>query len=655
MMKLLLFIFLQINLFALNHLANEPSPYLQQHKNNPVNWYPWGEEAFLKAKKEHKLIFLSIGYSTCHWCHVMMRESFEDKKVADILNRYYISIKVDKEELPHIDQHFQKIYTQFHKRGGGWPLTIILSPDKQPLFSATYIPRYPTYAQPDIITVLETLAHATYTPTPRKKSLHVNSQRSMEDFPKNFIPYIIDTFRSIYDTKHSGFGNRPKFPSASMIKLLLELYQITHNNSTLKMATTTLTTMAHSGLYDQIDGGFFRYCIDPNWEIPHFEKMLYSNAELIELYTMAYILTKDPLYKKVVQESIAMVDKRFFQDGVYMSASNAESINEEGEEKEGAYFLYEYDTTFHYLQKHNIPKKTIYNALEYLHIQENGNFDGEYSHTRITNTPPPQNIKTIKELLQQIRDKREYPFIDYKINTAWNALYINAKLKAASINKRYAQEALYSLEKLLQTNMKNGILYHTSVKGHPLKNEALLEDYAFLIQTLLEAYQRTLKEKYLTQAKELFQKAKRLFYTKEKWYLDKEKTVKASLEDKAYKNPLAALLQCGLYLSSTQDHTLKNLLLETLDPYRSMIIQTPPYYSTALEFYLQTHYGIYIIKSQKSNLLEVSLPKSTYPFIYKFVTKNKNFELCGASQCYISTPHKRELFDKLYTLIRQNN
>ena len=655
MLRFFFLLFFTTHLFALNHLAKESSPYLQQHKNNPINWYPWTKEAFQKAKKEHKPIFLSIGYSTCHWCHVMMRESFEDKKVAEFLNKYYISIKVDKEEYPQIDQYYQKIYQQFRKKSGGWPLTIILSPEKKPLFAATYIPRFAGYGSPGILTILKQIKNNLHQLSMKNINLHLNSPLQTSQFPKNFISYAFYTFRSIYDKENGGFGNKQKFPSASMLKTLLEIYKIKHIKSALLMVEKTLDIMAKSGLYDQIEGGFFRYSTDKKWEIPHFEKMLYTNAELIEVYTQAYLLTKKPLYKKVVQESISMVDTRFLLHGVYMSASNAESKDINQEEHEGIYFLYTYDQTLEYLLKHGISKKDAKQGLKHLSIQEEGNFDGDLSHAQISATPPPKNIQTIKQLLKDMRKDRPYPFIDYKINTAWNALYITAKLKASKIDLRYAHEALYSLEKLLEHNYKNGILYHTSVKGYPLKQKALLEDYAFMIQTLLSAYQLTLQNKYLILAKQFFDKSRQLFYKDDRWYLSRDKMVHASLQDEAYRNPLASLLQSGLFFTATQDHKLKNFLLKTIYSYVPQIEKAPPYYATALEFYLQNHYGIYIIKSKKENLRNISTYKFDYPFIYKFITKNNKYELCGINRCFLLTSDPKELKNKLQTIMKNNN
>ncbi len=651
MLRFFFLLFFTTHLLALNHLAKESSPYLQQHKNNPVNWYPWSKEAFEKAKKEQKPIFLSIGYSTCHWCHVMKRESFEDKKVAAFLNKHYISIKVDKEEYPQIDQYYQKIYQQFHKKNGGWPLTVILSPQKKPLFAATYIPRYASYGSLGIITILKKFA--LFPHLSQENVLHVKTlHHTQKNFKKNFTQDALSSFIILYDKQNGGFGKKRKFPSTSMLETVLKIYQITHKPIALHMVKQTLKKMAKSGLYDQIDGGFFRYCVDPTWHMPHFEKMLYTNAELINIYTQAYLLTKEKLYKKIIQETIKMIDEKFFQDGVYMSASNAESKDIHQEEQEGIYFLYTYNKALNYLLSHGITRKDAIQGLSYLSIEEDGNFDGELSQPQISKTPPPKNIQHIKQLLKNMRKKRNYPFIDYKINTAWNALYITAKLKASSINLQYAHEALYSLEQLLKHNYKNNTLYHISVQNYPLKQKALLEDYAFIIETFLQAYQTTLEQKYLNNAEKFFYTAKQLFFSKGKWYLDREKTVQADMQDRGYKNPLAILLTSGLFLSASKNHHLYNLIEKTLLPFIKQISLSPPLHATAVALYLQKHYGTYLIKSKKTNLYTISIYKFTYPFLYKFVTKNTAYELCGIKQCYISTTDKKELQKKLQMILK---
>jgi len=305
--KLILFtlILFQVVFVSANQLSTETSPYLLQHKNNPVNWYPWNTEALKKAKKENKLIFLSIGYSTCHWCHVMAHESFEDKIVAKILNQNFISIKMDKEQFPHIDSYYQSIYRLMNKKAGGWPLTIIMTPDKKPFFSGTYIPKEQGYGSKGLLNILNTIIK--YDKNELSKSgekilqtltNNENIQNSNVLIKKNIELKALVQYKTYYDSTYKGFSLAPKFPQASKITNLLKIYESTSNKEALTMAIDALTAMAKGGIYDQIEGGFYRYSVDKKWEIPHFEKVLYTNAELLNSYAAAYKITKNPLYKK---------------------------------------------------------------------------------------------------------------------------------------------------------------------------------------------------------------------------------------------------------------------------------------------------------------------------------------------------------------------
>jgi len=646
MQKKILILLLSLSLYGANHLVDEPSPYLQQHKNNPVDWYPWNDRALQRAKQEHKLIFLSLGYSTCHWCHVMAREDFEDKEIAKLLNRSFISIKIDKEEYPQLDAYYQKIYQKLRHKGGGWPLTIILTEDEKPLFAGTYIPKYPSYGSKGLVHILKEFAllsqkqrqlyakkiQTTYL-------LHDEEHKPQQSFQKDLMLEAQQHFRNLYDVQNKGFGTHPKFPHPAMLLALLHSYQLTHNKQLLLMVENTLTVMVKSGLYDQIDGGFFRYCVDAKWNIPHFEKMLYTNAELIEVYTLAYKITHNTLYKQVVQESIRNIEQNFGEDGIYKSATNAESPNNENILEEGYYFLFRYDTTLDYLVKHMIKVQDAKQALAYFGIEEDGNIDGELSNPHKTFIAPPYNSVKIKKLLHLMRKQRTYPFIDYKRNTAWNALYISAKLYSSVCDSRYKKEALQSLKKLLTYNMKKGELYHISVKGASLTKAALLEDYAFVTQALLQAYQLTLDKYYLHVATKLLQKAKKKFYKKHQWYLsDDTFRVIATMQDGSYRSALAVLMQNYLFVGSIVDipefYTLQK---ESLQKVRSSLSHHTPYYATAFDLYLKNHYGIYIIKSKKKNFIALLDYNFAYPFVYFHIIDTISYEVCGVRSCYMNT------------------
>jgi len=629
--------------FASNHLANETSPYLLQHKDNPVDWYPWGNATFLKAKKENKLIFLSIGYSTCHWCHVMAHESFENKQFAALLNKYFVSIKVDREELPHIDAYYQKVYNVMNNKSGGWPLTIIMTSNKKPFFSTTYVPLYAGYGSSGLMNLIKSVVAA-----PRQKlskigenvlaylrrGQYISNQRV--SLYSDLAKRTINEIKSYYDFKSSGFSKRPKFPEASKIILLLKLYEITKNKKSLNMALKTLDAMAKGGIYDQIEGGFYRYSVDDKWKIPHFEKMLYTNGELLQAYALAYKYIKNPLYKKIIDETIAQIDKRFRVDKVYMSASNADSKNFSGEEEEGFYFLYEYDNVLQYLQKKGLKKIEIDPTLRYLGITEDGNFDGDLSNPHITTKNPPKNLKKVKKMLVAMRKRREYPFIDTKINTAWNAIYIKGMFQARIVNKKYITQAKTSLDALINKMYVKGVLYHQTVPGVAPKQKALLEDYAFLASTLFEAYQATLEQKYLNLYKQLITKSIMLFYKNGKWLESNDAfTTYAGIRQGAYANALAQQSINILNYATVEADTKKyGVAKEMLENYAKAINANPSSYPTATFASLMFEYGSVFIKSNRDNLNRVDINEINYPFVYKYVYDINDYLACKINSCF---------------------
>ena len=498
--NLIIFYFLITALWAehnyTNALIKEDSPYLQQHAHNPVNWYPWGKEVFEKAKKENKLIFLSIGYSTCHWCHVMEEESFTDDAVAKLLNDSYISVKVDREEFPQLDKKYQQLYMAMHGERGGWPLSIFMSPGAEVFHLATYIPIEEGYGskgmmnmlpsftklQDDNAKQLQTLVYKHKEAMLKGKS----KERLKERLTLKVMNKVLDEISVEFDKENGGFASRPKFPEASKIELLIDIYKLNGNKKALLMAETTLKKMAQGGIYDQIGGGFFRYTTDVAWQIPHFEKMLYTNAELIPVYVSMYELTANLLYKKVVDETIAQMEAHFMKEGLYFSASDADSDGEEG-----GYFIYSYEEVKEALLAQGFKIKDVEEALAYLGIEEDGNIDIEFSHTHISTTKVPAKLLQVKAYLKVLSSKRTFPFIDTKIITAWNAMMIKALFSASKIDSKYLSLGNQRLEALLKLMRKGDVLYHQTLLGKKPKQKGLLEDYAFLMDAMIEGYLRT--------------------------------------------------------------------------------------------------------------------------------------------------------------------
>ena len=340
-----------------NELSQSTSPYLLQHKENPVNWMEWSDRAFKKAKDEQKLIFLSIGYSTCHWCHEMARLSFSQKDVAEILNKDFVSIKVDKERLSYIDSYYQEGYRIINNKSGGWPLTVILLPNKKPVYFGTYMPKEMLKdLLREIASSKKEKLNAVASDIEKSLTSYKNIKVNEGEIKNDLLKKAFNGYKEMYDFENKGFSQAPKFPQANSIDALLNIYLIKGNKEALTMATDMLDAMARGGIYDQIDGGFFRYSVDAQWTIPHFEKMLYTNAELISVYAKAYKITKKKLYAKVVKESIKEMDKRFMHNGLYFSASNADSKNEKGKEQEGYYFVFGYKKALEYLVAHKVSK-----------------------------------------------------------------------------------------------------------------------------------------------------------------------------------------------------------------------------------------------------------------------------------------------------------
>ncbi|MEJ5351581.1 MAG: thioredoxin domain-containing protein [Melioribacteraceae bacterium] len=502
----------------MNRLAKENSPYLLQHANNPVDWFPWCEEAFEKAKREDKPIFLSIGYSTCHWCHVMAHESFEDEKVAEILNKNFVSIKVDREERPDIDNIYMLV-CQIITGRGGWPLSIFMTADKKPFYAGTYFPKY-SYA--GRIGFVDLLNHIIELWKTRKDELLRSTDeitrylklqfKSSED--ENLHPDILKrTFISLknnFDEIYGGFGTAPKFPTPHNLIFLLNYYLNSKEEDALKMALKTLEEMRKGGIYDQIGFGFHRYSTDEKWLVPHFEKMLYDQALLIEAYSNSYKITQDEFFKNVVYEIYSYLNREMLSsDGAFFSAQDADSEGEEGK-----YYLWTTTELKEILQdKYEIVKK-IFN------LSDEGNFLNELNRKltgknilhlsdRLNNILEKLNIsfdeyEKTRNVLLDHRSKRIPPLKDDKILSDWNSLVISSYVNAYIIfnDDIFLKSALKCYE-FVEKNLFDGKrLFHAFKNGNKLA-EGFLDDYAFLIKASLDLYKTTLDEKYLINSVQL--------------------------------------------------------------------------------------------------------------------------------------------------------
>ncbi|BAF70226.1 thioredoxin domain-containing protein [Nitratiruptor sp. SB155-2] len=622
-----------------NRLENEKSPYLQQHKDNPVDWYPWGKEAFEKAKKENRLIFLSIGYSSCHWCHVMEKEVFENEKAAKVLNEHFVSIKVDREERPDIDKYYQEVYQLLNQRPGGWPLSIFMTPDKKPFYAATYIPLEPKYGMPGFIQLLQNMVEV-FEKKPQdiehqaqevlRFMKPANPQKAVR-FDESIAHKFVETTKRFFDQNHGGFGSKPKFPHTSTINTLLDVYRLTGNEEALHMATYTLDNMAKGGLRDLVDGGFCRYSVDEKWLVPHFEKMAYDNALLMESYLKAYHATKNEMYKQIAFETADFIATYMSQKGLFFSASDADS-----EGVEGKYFVYSYDEVVQKLQEDGFSEEEIKTVLNKLGITKSGNFEGK----NIPRSEELELCETSKRALKSLKDLRKsrcYPFIDKKIITSWNAMMIKSLYIASRIDTKYFEIAEESLQKLLETMLIDDHLYHATLIDEKPTIPAFLEDYAYLATALLEAYKTTLNEEYLAKANLLVNDAIVNFFDEGRWYFSKGEIVtEAEHTDTSYPSSAAVIVDAMLTLGTILDPKYIQFSFLSIEFYSEKIYKYLPWAAKFVEDVLRFVYQDRVIKANEEDLIQCigSIDFVKYPFVLVKEEEMEGFMLCDRAKCF---------------------
>ncbi|HEX9757519.1 MAG TPA: thioredoxin domain-containing protein [Nitrospiria bacterium] len=486
-----------------NRLIEETSPYLLQHAHNPVDWYPWGKQALQKSKEEDKPILLSIGYSSCHWCHVMERESFENEEVAKIMNDHFICIKVDREERPDLDEIYMAATVAMNNGQGGWPMTVFLTPKQEPFFTGTYFPPENRYGRPGFSTVLQKIAELWKNDrdglvqqgqslTEHLRQLSISAP--FQSVGTKEIDQAANQLSREFDPTHGGFGNAPKFPPSTALSLLLRVYRRTQDAFTLKMVKTTLDAMAKGGMYDQIGGGFARYSTDDRWLVPHFEKMLYDNALLAKIYLEGFQVTQDPLYQKIARETLDYIIREMTSpEGGFYSSTDADSEGEEGK-----FFVWSPSEIKQILEE----KDALYFCAFY-DITEPGNWEGK----NIPNTPrsieqvasqvgtTPEKLRTSldssREKVYQARLKRIPPGLDDKILTSWNGLMIGAMAEGARIlgDQKYlkaAEGAANFILKNLKTPENRLLRTFRSGKAHL---NGCLDDYAYFCEGLIDLYE----------------------------------------------------------------------------------------------------------------------------------------------------------------------
>jgi uncharacterized protein YyaL (SSP411 family) len=499
-----------------NHLIDETSPYLLQHAHNPVDWYPWGDAAFEKARAENKPVLLSIGYSACHWCHVMERESFENEKIAALMNDLFVNIKVDREERPDIDEIYMNAVQMLTGRGG-WPMTMFLTPERQPFYGGTYFPPEDRGGMAGFPRILMGISQA-YREKPQEVAKSVGqilealkrmsqSPGGTRPFAPDIISKSVEAISRSYDSDNGGLGQAPKFPNPGVYELFLREFHRTNNQRSLEMATYTLTKMAQGGIYDHLGGGFHRYSVDAKWLVPHFEKMLYDNAQLVRCYAQAHQATGNPLFKQVMQDSVEYVLREMLDhEGGFYSTQDADSEGEEGKffvwtpqeinalvgEQDGEIFSRIFDVT----EQGNFEEKNILHPI--LTVEQSSKFFRK-QQSEIENL-----IARVKQKLFAEREKRIKPFRDEKIITAWNGLMISGLAEAIKIEAKpsYVDAANRTVNFFFAKMFRDGFLLHTYKDG-TAKLLGYLDDYAFFATGLLDLYEANLERKHLERAVQL--------------------------------------------------------------------------------------------------------------------------------------------------------
>ena len=594
-----------------NELVNESSPYLLQHAHNPVNWYPWGELALNKAQKEQKLIVISVGYAACHWCHVMEEESFEDSAVAALMNKHYISIKVDREERPDIDKIYMDASYIMTGRGG-WPLNVIALPDGRPIFAGTYFPKS------DWLKILEHI-QGQYEEDPERlnevadkitegiqviETVDLNTSKS--EISLDDLSAMHQDFISEIDMEKGGRSGNEKFPTPSIWQYLMRHYYFSKDKQSLEAVTKTLSSMANGGIYDHEGGGFARYSTDPDWNVPHFEKMLYDNAQLVGLYARAYQLTGDPLYKKVVYETTGFLKREMTSDeGGFYSSYDADSEGEEGK----FYVWTEQELIDALGDQAEL-------AISYFGVEKNGNWEEgknilmptsdvekiteDYS---LSQPDLEQQIEAIKKVLFEVRSKRTPPGLDDKILTSWNALMISGYLDAYRVfnEEAFLVTAVKNAKFLLEHAKSSDGSLTRSYKDGKSSINGFLDDYSLFIQACIGLYEATFNESWLQEAEQLTEYAIDHFFNQQNgmfFYTSKDDpqliTRKTELSNSIMPSSNSAmahnLYYLGTYLYQKKYLEMASQMLVNILP---TMQDEPIYYSDWAMLMLQQNHPLY--------------------------------------------------------------
>lgn len=614
-----------------NELINETSPYLLQHAHNPVNWHAWSKNVLEIAKKENKPILISIGYSACHWCHVMEHESFENKEIADFMNENFICVKVDREERPDIDALYMNA-VQLITGSGGWPLNCFALPNGDAFYGGTYFrPNQWLETLKSIDSTYRNKVHIFERNAKQIKQGMVNNEtitvNTNKQFSETLINNSVQTWSNYFDNKNGGLNRAPKFPMPNNYETLLQIGKYENNKNLTSFVELTLNKMAMGGIYDQLAGGFARYSTDAVWLVPHFEKMLYDNAQLVSLYSNAYKYTKNDIYKRVVYETLNFIDTDL--SGKYNNFYSSYDADSEGEE--GSFYIWTID------EIKQVLGADAQKIIDYYNITENGNFEG-LNILYIKDSVETDEISKLKTKLLKYRNKRVKPGLDDKTLTSWNALMDIGYLDAYSVfdEKYFLRKAEGNINFLINTQLDKNLILHRNFKNGTSNITAFLDDYAFFIEALIKLYQTTFNEKYIYLAKDLTEHTLKHFYDKETGYFfftpDYQNDIihrKKELDDNVIPSSNSAMAKnlfvLGKYFGKSSFSEKSEQMLSGI---QNKIDANPVYYSNWLQLYLwniQPFYEIVVTGNSSDEILR-ELKKQYLPNVI-FAKAEENSKL----------------------------
>ncbi len=617
----------------MNRLQYQTSPYLKMHANNPVDWYPWGLEAFSKAKNEEKPIFLSIGYSSCHWCGVMEEEIFQKDRFAQLLNENFVCIKVDREERPDIDRYFQEVYFIFNKKGGGWPTSIFLTPSGKPFYAATYIPPEDSYDLIGFERLIQMLLNGFRSNAEVIESEGGKIVKALAHQPKkkssinfNIDVAIEESILRSGDFAYGGILGAPKFPHSGIYLLLLGVLSRRNDDKLRSYLEVSLDAMVRGGFWDWVEGGFCRYSVDEEWSVPHFEKMLYDNALLCEVYIRAYGFTKKNLYLEIAKSILYFLDEKMECEGLFLSALAADSAIE-GQKIEGGYYTFEFEELDTLLGE---------TRLKSIGVSKEGNFHGR-NIVRLDEVSAYEEMFPTFEKLKKLREGREYPFVDYKIILSWNAMALKSILLLSYVLPEIRENALRVVDTLLERFYFGGMLYHCTVPEENPETEAFLEDYAYLCDALYEGYMLSLDERYLHLFLEIVQKGTEELYSDGHWIMCTHGiSVEAQTQDDSYPSSVGMMLRSLLRTyCHTGEEKMRKIVTDTLEENGHMLQNHPLFFSSLSEVLQYLQGETLYVKATKENLQ--TLLDSTRIRCHKLlavaIAESADVEICTLDAC----------------------